>query len=142
MVIARKGDTVKIHYTGKLDNSEVFDSSDNRKPLKFKIGDGHVIPGLEDAVIGMEQGETNSVKILAEKAYGPHQDKLVAEVYKSKFPVHIKPKMGEKLKIESPDGKINIVVVTDISERKVKLDANHPLAGKDIQFDIKLVEIV
>lgn len=142
MAIARKGDTVKIHYTGKLDNGEVFDSSDNREPLKFKIRDGQVIPGLEDAVIGMEQGESKAVKIPAEKAYGPHQDKLVAEVDKSKLPDHIKPKMGDKLKIESPDGKINIAAVTDISESKVKLDANHPLAGKDLQFYIQLVEIV
>lgn len=139
---AKKGDIVGIHYTGKLDNGEVFDSSDDRDPLKFKICDGQVIPGLEDAVIGMEQGETKSVKIPAEKAYGPHQDELVGAVDKSKFPIHIKPKMGDKLKIEFPDGKTKIVTVTDISEQKVTLDANHPLAGKDLLFDIQLLEIV
>ena len=142
MAQAQKGDQVKVHYTGKLDNGEVFDSSDNRKPLKFKIRDGQVIRGFEDAVIGMEQGETKSVKIPADKAYGPHSEELVAEVDKSKFPDHIKPKMGDKFKIESPGGKTNIVTVTGISEQKVKLDANHPLAGKDLLFDLELVEIV
>ena len=91
MAPARKGDTVKVHYTRKLDNGEVFDSSDNREPLKFKIRDGQVIQGFEDAVIGMEKGETKSVKIPAEKAYGLHNDELVAEVDKSKIPAHIKP---------------------------------------------------
>ena len=141
MAKARKGDTVKVHYTGKLDNGEVFDSSGNREPLKFKIREGQVIPGFENAVIGMEKGETKSVKIPAKEAYGPYSDELVAEVDKSKFPAHINPKMGDRLKVESPDGKTNIVTVTGISEQKVKLDANHPLAGKDLLFDLELVEI-
>jgi peptidylprolyl isomerase len=142
MTVAKKGDTVKVHYTGKLDNGQVFDSSDNREPLKFKIRAGQVIRGFEDAIIGMEQGETKTVKISAEKAYGPHNDELVAQVDKNKFPDHIDPKMGDKFKIESPDGKTNIVRVTGLSEQKVELDANHPLAGEDLHFDLELVEIV
>lgn len=138
----KNGDKVRIHYTGKLENGKVFDSSDDIDPLEFKIGDEQVIVGLEDAVIGMEQNEKKTIKIPAEKAYGPYHDELVVAVDKSKFPVQITPRLGEKLKVQQPDGKINIFTVIDISEAKVTLDANYPLAGENLTLDIQLVDIV
>lgn len=142
MVKAKRGNRVKIHYTGKLKDGRVFDTSDNHDPLQFEIGKGEVISGLEEAVLDMEQGEKKTVNIPAEKAYGSYHREKVVSVEKSRIPAHISPEVGKKLKLLQPDGQTDIVRITDISDTEVTLDANHPLAGKDLMFEIQMVEIV
>lgn len=141
MAQAKNGDTVKIHYTGKLEDGTTFDSSVDRDPLEFTLGKGEIIPGFEQAVVGMEPGESKSVDIPAEKAYGPHQKELVTEIDREKVPPKIDLEAGRQLQLQSPDGQKQVVMVTEVTESSVTLDANHPLAGKDLSFDIKLVEI-
>ena len=136
------GDTVKVHYTGKLDNGDVFDNTDDKGPLTFLLGDGKVIPGFEQALVGMNPGEKKTVKISALRAYGPYLKQLVIEVGKDKFVDNIEPEIGQRLQINQPDGEKFIVTVTEVSESNVILDANHPLAGKDLTFDIHLLEII
>jgi peptidylprolyl isomerase len=138
---AKKGDTVKVHYTGKLSNDTVFDSSDGREPLQFKIGEGSLIAGFEEAVIGMDTGESKTVTLNPEKAYGDHHRELVVEVRRDQFPADLKPEIGQRLTLNMSDQQKAMVTVTEISENAVTLDANHPLAGKDLIFDIKLLEI-
>jgi peptidylprolyl isomerase len=142
MTQAKKGDTVNVHYTGKLEDGTVFDSSVDREPLQFTISEGRIIPGFENGVIGMKPGETKTVNIPADKAYGQHRKDLVLVVDKSKIPSHLEPKVGQQLKLNQPDGRAVPVRVTNITQSKVTLDANHPLAGKDLTFEIELVEIV
>ena len=142
MAQAKKGDTVKVHYTGKLEDGTVFDSSIKRDPLQFTIGEGKLILGFEQAVVGMKPGESKTTKITADKAYGPHREEMLLEVNRNEFPEHLKPKVGEQLQVRQPNGQTIIVTVIDVSEANVKLDANHPLAGKDLTFDIQLIEIV
>jgi len=141
MAQAKQGDTVKINYTGKLDDGTVFDTTKGREPLKFKIGEGKIIPGFEQGVIGMKPGESKSIKIPADKAYGPHRKEMVTSVPRTQFPPDIKPEVGQQLQIRQPNGQTIIVSVSDVSESTVSLDANHPLAGKDLTFDLQLVEI-
>ncbi len=138
---AKKGDTVKVHYTGKLDDESVFDTSREREPLEFTLGEQQVIPGFEEAVEGMKLGETRTVKIPAEQAYGPHHEDMVVEVPREVFPADIEPKVGQFLQVRQADGQMFDVVVVAVSEDTVTLDANHPLAGKDLTFEIELVEI-
>jgi peptidylprolyl isomerase len=142
MTQAKKGDTVNVHYTGKLEDGTVFDSSVDRKPMQFTISEGRILPGFEKGVIGMKPGDTKTVNIPADKAYGPHRKDLVLVVDKSKIPSHLKPEVGQQLKLNQPDGRAVPIRVTDIAQSKVTLDANHPLAGKDLTFEIELVEIV
>lgn len=139
---AKPGDTVKVHYTGKLDDGTVFDTSAEREPLEFTVGDGQVIPGFEQAVVGMNPGDSKTAKIPADEAYGPHRAEMVLQVGRDQFPPNIEPEVEQQLQIRQPDGQSFVVTVTDISETDVTLDANHPLAGEDLTFDIKLVEIV
>lgn len=136
------GDKVKVHYTGKLDNGEVFDNTGDKGPLTFMLGDGEVIPGFEQALVGMNPGDEKTVKISALRAYGPYLKDLVVEVGKDKFVDDVEPTVGQRLQINQPDGKIFVVTVTDISDLNVILDANHPLAGKDLTFNIHLLEII
>jgi FKBP-type peptidyl-prolyl cis-trans isomerase 2 len=142
MAQAKTGDTVKVHYTGKLEDGTVFDTSTNRDPLQFTIGEQQVIPGLEQAVIGMEQGESKTAEIPAEQAYGPHRKELILEVERSQFPADLEPQVDQCLQLCQPDGQNMVVRVTEVSGSKVTLDANHLLAGKALTFDIQLVEIV
>ncbi len=142
MTDAKKGDTVKVHYTGKLDDGSVFDTSREGEPLEFIIGEGHVIPGFEDAVVGMSQGEKKTVRIESKEAYGPHYDEGIIVVDRANFPDDLKPKLGDVLQIPQQDGDPLIVTITEITDTKITLDANHPLAGKDLTFDIELVEIL
>jgi peptidylprolyl isomerase len=142
MAQPKQGDTVSVHYTGKLDDGTVFDSSVNREPLQFTVGDGHIIPGFEDAVVGMNPGDSKTVKIPSNEAYGPHVDEMVVVVDRSQFPEDLDPEIGEQLEMYRPDGQTMIVTVTDVTNSTVTLDANHPLAGKDLTFDIELVGIV
>jgi peptidylprolyl isomerase len=139
---AKNGDKVKVHYTGKFEDGEVFDSSLEREPLEFTIGKGQVIPGFEQAVEGMSPGDTKTTDIPPEKAYGPRHEEMVTEVEKNRFPADMDPKVGQRLQLRQADGKTIRVTVTNVSESMVTLDANHPLAGKNLTFDIKLIEIV
>ena len=141
MAPAKDGDTVKVHYTGKLNDGTVFDSSANRDPLEFTIGRNQVIPGFEKAVLGMNSGESVTTEVPAEQAYGPHRQELVLEVDRNDFPDDLTPEVGQQLQMSRPDGQSLVVRVTDVSESAATLDANHPLAGKDLTFDIQLVEI-
>lgn len=141
MAQAKEGDTVKVHYTGKLQDGTVFDSSDERAPIEFTIGEGQVISGFEQAVVGMEPGETKTATVPAEEAYGPHRDEMLLEVDREQFPEDVQPETGQQLQISQPDGRTFFVTVSDISESSVVLDANHPLAGKDLTFEIRLVEV-
>jgi len=142
MAHVKSGDTVKVHYIGRLDDGYVFDTSANRNPLQLKIGQKGVIPGFEQAIIGMEQGESKTVKIQAEEAYGRHREELIQTVRRSVFPAELEPKVGQRLTATCVDGRSVAVTVTDISESSVTIDANHPLAGEDLTFDIELIEIL
>lgn len=142
MAQAKNGDCVKIHYTGKLEDDTVFDSSVNRAPLQFTLGEGKIIPGFEKAIIGMNPGESKTVKIPYDEAYGPHRPELVAEIERSRFPEDMKLEVGKEIKLRQPNGRVVAVKIINITEAKVTLDANHPLAGKELSFDIKLVDIV
>jgi peptidylprolyl isomerase len=141
MTEAKKGDTVKVHYTGKLEDGTVFDSSVDKDPLEFTLGKGNMIAGFEKAVLGMEIGDSRSAKIPYQDAYGERRDDMLVEVPKSKVPDEIKPEVGLQLSIKQHDGSDVPVVITEVDEEKIVLDANHPLAGKDLIFDIELVEI-
>ncbi len=142
MARAEIGNTVRVHYTGRLSDGTVFDTSLGREPLEFTIGDGRLIPGFEKAVIGMNPGETKTVIIAPEEAYGPYLDELTADVDITQFPPHIRPEVGLHLQIRQEDGSFVDVVITRISGTTVTLDANHPLAGKELIFDIELLEIL
>ncbi len=142
MTEAKSGDTVKVHYTGKLDDGTVFDSSQEREPIEFTLGQGEVIPGFEEAVVGMQPGESKTATIASEEAYGPYFDEMVIEVGRDAFPEELEPQVGQKLKVRQPDGEEAVVTVTDVTPTTVTLDANHPLAGEDLTFDIQLVDIV
>jgi peptidylprolyl isomerase len=139
---ARHGDTVRVHYRGKLQDGSVFDASD-REPLQFTIGGGQVIPGFEEAVVGMNPGDSKTAELPAEKAFGPYQEDMVVVVAKGQF-AHWprKPKVGQRLPIPQHEGPPVEVTVTEVTDSDVTVDANHPLAGEDLIFDIKLIDIV
>ncbi len=138
---AKSGDTVKIHYTGTLDDGTEFDSSAGRDPLEFEVGSGQVIPGFDKAVEGMSVGDSKSVRIEADDAYGRRHDQLVQEVERSVLPDELDPKEGMALQSSSPDGQVTQFMVTAVSADTITVDANHPLAGEALSFDIELVEI-
>jgi FKBP-type peptidyl-prolyl cis-trans isomerase 2 len=142
MAEVKNGDTVRVHYTGKLGDGTIFDSSTNRSPLEFKVGQGQVIQGFEEAVIGMNPGEAKTVKISVDQAYGPRRDDMITQIERNQIPPHIQLEVGLQLQVTSPGGQPAIVTVMDLSESSVTLDANHPLAGKDLTFEIELVEII
>ena len=141
MAQVQKGDLVKVHYTGKLEDGTVFDSSEQNKPLEFVVGEGKLIAGFEEAVIGMEPGESRTVQIPADKAYGPHNDRMVMVIDRDKVPENINPVVDQMLKVQQKDGKTFNVKVTKVTDTSLTLDANHPLAGKDLTFDINLAAI-
>lgn len=137
---AKSGDTVKVNYTGRLDNGEVFASSREQEPLEFVIGKNRMISGFEEAVVGMSPGESKTAKIPADKAFGPHRADMLKVVERSQCPTDVA--RGQRLEVTDQSGRTTIVKVSDVSESEVTLDINHPLAGKDLTFDIELVEIV
>jgi FKBP-type peptidyl-prolyl cis-trans isomerase 2 len=141
MVQAKPGDTVKIHYTGRLDDGTVFDSSVNREPLEFTLSGGQVIPGFDEAVLGMTPGESKTQKIPMDQAYGPHREEMVLEISRQQIPPELEPEVGQQLQVQQENGQAIPVFVTEVTESNVTLDANHPLAGEDLTFDIQLVEI-
>jgi peptidylprolyl isomerase len=140
MQSAKSGDTVRVHYTGKLDDGSVFDSSEGRDPLEFQLGGGQVIPGFEQAVEGMSPGDERSVTIAADEAYGPRRDELVLVVPRTELPAEMQPELGQQLQL-SQDGQSFIVTVADVNESEIILDANHPLAGEELTFELQLVDI-
>ena len=142
MAQAKHGDTVKVHYSGKLNDGSVFDTSHNREPLQFTIGDGQLIPGFEQTVVGMNTGESRTINIQAKDAYGLHHEEMVGVVGRDQFPPDLEVKVGQQFETRNEDGRTIIVTVTDVSESDVTLDANHPLADKDLTFDIQLVAVV
>lgn len=139
---AKQGDTVKVHYTGKFEDGTVFDTSIDRDPLLFTIGSGQILQGFEEAVVGMNSGESKTATIPADKAYGPHHKEMVLVVARNQFPENLKLNIGDQLELSRKDGETVIVTIANIAESTVTLDANHPLAGKDLTFDIQLVEIL
>jgi peptidylprolyl isomerase len=139
---AKYGDTVKVHYTGTLADGTVFDTSMHREPLQFSLGAGQVITGFERAILGMTPGESKTITIPAEHAYGPHQEDRVHVLPRNQFPTNLEPQIGQQLEARSPNGQILVVTVIDFSEADVTLDTNHPLAGKDLTFNIQLIAIV
>jgi peptidylprolyl isomerase len=141
MATAKKGDTVHVHYTGRLDDGTVFDSSSGREPLQFTLGEGQVIPGFEQAVDGMAVGEKTEARIPPEKAYGDRSDQLVLNVGRDRFPDDVTPKVGQRFTMTTQDGQQVPVTVTDAEAESITIDANHPLAGKPLHFDLELVRI-
>jgi peptidylprolyl isomerase len=141
MAQVKKGDTVKVHYTGKLNDGTVFDTSINREPLMFTIGQGNMIPGFEQAVLGMSVGDSKVANIPSTEAYGEKKDEMMVDVPRTQVPANIEPEVGMQLAVQQPDGSSIPVTITEVSEEKIVLDANHPLAGKDLIFEIELVEI-
>jgi peptidylprolyl isomerase len=149
MAQAKEGDKVKVHYTGRLEGGEVFDSSEcaeqecgcDAGPLEFTIGEGEVIPGFEKAVVGMSEGEAKTFTIPVEDAYGMRNEEMVVEVERSHVPADMTPAVGMRLEVTQEDGQEFPVVITNVTDTHVTLDANHPLAGRDLTFEIKLVEI-
>lgn len=140
---AKQGDKVKIHYTGRLGDGTVFDSSIIADPLEFTIGEREVIVGLEEAVLGMSPGESKTVTIPAEKAYGQRSDDHIVVVERSKFPPDIQPAVGKELELRRrEDGQTFPVKVVEVSDTEVKLDGNHYLAGQDLTFDIQVLDVI
>ncbi len=142
MTQAKHGDTVKVHYTGRLEDGTIVDTSIDNRPLRFTIGEGRLIADFEQAVVGMNPGEWRNIKIPADKVYGPYSKELVLAVDRDQFPTSLQPEVGQQLQVYEEDGERLLVRVTYVSESIVTLDANHPLAGKDLTIDIHLVEIV
>ena len=141
MAEAKTNDTVKVHYTGRLIDGTVFDSSLGREPLEFTIGQKAVIAGFEEGIIGMAVGETKTVSIASQNAYGPYLDDLVGTISRVHISPDIELKVGTILQMQAPDGGVTLVRVKELNDENVTLDANHPLAGKDLTFDINLLEI-
>ena len=141
MTQVKKGDTVKVHYTGKFEDGTVFDSSTDGEPLEFTLGEGQLIPGFENAVEGMKVGDTKTATFPPDQAYGPRHEEMVIEVDRSEFPEDLDLEVGQQLQLEQPNGDTLIVMVADVSGPNVILDANHPLAGQDLTFEIELIEV-
>lgn len=135
------GNTVKVHYTGKLEDGQVFDTSADREPLEFQIGKGQMIPGFEVGIMGMELKEKKTISIPSEQAYGPIKDELFFDIKKEQLPEGLEPKVGMELVSKHQDGSEAIVKVSELKDDLVTIDANHPLAGKDLVFDIEVVGI-
>lgn len=150
MAQAQEGDRVKVHYTGKLDDGTVFDSSEcedegcgcGHGPLEFTIGSGQVIPGFDAGVKGLAVGESKTIHIPVDEAYGERIEEMVAVVPRGDLPPEMKPEVGQQLEVTQEDGQVFQVLVVDVNDENITIDANHPLAGQALNFDIKLVEIL
>jgi FKBP-type peptidyl-prolyl cis-trans isomerase 2 len=139
---AQQGDKVRVHYHGKLRSGETFDSSDGREPLEFTVGSGQVIKGFDDGVKGMQVGDKKTVEIPVGDAYGEKSQDMIIEFPKTQFPPDMNPEIGQQLMMSNGSGQSFPVTIMEVQEETVILDANHPLAGQDLVFDIELVEIV
>jgi peptidylprolyl isomerase len=138
----KSGDTVRVHYHGRLQNGNTFDSSEGRDPLEFKVGSGMVIKGFDNGVLDMKPGDKKTLNIPVEEAYGPKSDELIMEFPKANIPADLNPSVGMELQMSNPQGQVFPVKVAAIGTEFITLDANHPLAGEALTFDIELVEIV
>lgn len=138
---ATEGDTVRIHYTGRLDDGTVFDSSEGRDPLEFRLGTGQVIKGFDDAVQGMEAGDRKTVTVPFVDAYGPHRQEFVIDVQREDLPTGLDPEVGQQLQMTTKDGNSFPVRVAETAGDSIRLDANHPLAGQDLTFELHLVDV-
>lgn len=138
---AKSGDTVRVHYTGKLEDGTQFDSSAGKDPLEFSIGAGDVLPAFDSAVEGMAVGDSKSVEIEAAEAYGRRHDQLIQDVPREQLPDEMEPAVGMQLQAQGQDGQPIHLVVTAVKDETITVDGNHPLAGKDLAFDIELVDI-
>jgi len=141
MAQVKLGDTVRLHYTGTLADGSVFDSSEGRDPLEFTVGGGQIIPGLDKAIPGMEVGDKKTVEIPADEAYGPVQPGARQTLPRADFPKDIPAEEGLQLQMQTPDGQVLPVTIVAVTDEEITLDANHPLAGKDLTFAIELVSI-
>ena len=141
MAQVKKGDTVKVHYHGTLSDGSIFDSSTGGEPLEFEVGSGMVIAGFDEGVTGMAVGEKRTVNIVANEAYGPVQQDMIMEFPKTQFPPDMVPEVGLQLSMSNNEGQQFPVTIIDVKDEFVVLDANHPLAGKDLIFDLELVDI-
>lgn len=139
---AEAGNKVKVHYTGTFDDGEVFDTSKEAEPLEFEIGAGQVIPGFDQAVSGMEVGEVKKVRIPEADAYGAYNPEMVFTTDHSQFDENVTPQVGQQFQAETPDGQPLFLVVKEVSEEGIVMDANHPMAGKDLNFELELVGIL
>jgi peptidylprolyl isomerase len=142
MAQAQFGNTVKVHYTVRLDDGTIIDSTKDQGPFTFTIGMGAAIAGFEKAVMGMSPGESKTVKVSVDDAYGPYYKELVKEVERDKFPAEFKFEVGQRLELPSGDGQVTLVTVLQVSDQVVILDTNHPLAGKELTIDIQLLEVL
>ena len=142
VVKAVDGNTVQVNYTGKLSDGTVFDSSAGQQPLEFKIGSSTVIPMFEKAVVGMAVGENKTITIPAEEAYGPRLDGLVREIAREQLPKDVTPQVGMQLQAKQSSGSTIVMKITKVTDTTVTVDANHPLAGQDLTFEIQLVKIL
>lgn len=142
MTEAKQNDTVQVHYTGTLDDGSVFDSSREREPLEFTLGIGQVIPGFDNAIQGMSVGDSKTVRIPADQAYGEYRDDLVLEVTLDQFPAEVSPQVGQQFELRTQTGQAIPATVAQVNDMHAKLDANHPLAGQALTFDLELVAIV
>lgn len=141
MQVVKKGDTIKIHYHGTLNDGSIFDSSKQREPLEFEVGSGMVIPGFDEGVMNMKVGDVKTINIPFAEAYGPVQDEMIIDFPRNQFPEDMQPEAGMQLQMSDKSGQNFPVVVVSANDEIVKLDANHPLAGKDLTFELELMDI-
>ena len=141
MSVAKTNDKVKVHYTGKLNSGEVFDSSEGRQPIEFTLGSGQVIPGFDKGIEGMTVGNEKLIEIPCAEAYGEVREELIQAIPREQLPSDIEPEKGMSLTSKTPDGHEISLIVTEVADDSITVDANHPLAGQDLTFDVKLVEI-
>ncbi|MEW6674441.1 MAG: peptidylprolyl isomerase [Nitrospirota bacterium] len=142
MAVVKEGDMVRVHYTGRLDDGTVFDSSEDSALLEFTVGKGEVFPHLEESIIGMGPGESKTIRIPMEEAYGPHMEERVFEFDRKRAPEGFDPVVGQRVQMFRADGLPVRATVIGKSETSFTMDCNHPLSGKDLIFDITLIEIV
>ena len=138
---AQNGDIVEVHYTGTLENGTVFDTSAGREPLNFTLGEGQMIPGFEQAVLGMKIGESKTVTIPADEAYGPYRDDMIRVVNREDLQPGLDPYVGQQLQGYQPSGEISVGTVTNVTDTTITVDFNHHLAGEDLTFEIELMSI-
>ena len=141
MQTVKNGDTVKVHYHGRLTNGTTFDSSEGRAPLEFQVGAGMVIKGFENGVLDMKVGDKKTIHIPVDQAYGPKSEEMIIEFPKENMPPDLNPKIGDELQMSNPQGQVFQVKVVGVNDQSITLDANHALAGEDLIFDLELVEI-
>ena len=142
MAKAKEGDRVKVYFTGTLEDETIFGQTHEDEPFEFTIGEKSVLPKFEGAVIGMKEGENKTILIVPEDAYGPRDEKRVFTAEKSEIPDHITPEIGKKIQVQMGSGEMAILTVLEVSEDKVTFDANDPLAGEELRFEINLLEIL